>query len=326
MITYSTSSPVMPAFCRAAEMAIPPRSTAGMSLREPDNLPIGVLAPPTMTDPGIVRLLLSFRPVKIRDRRVHVVPHQIPPRRSRAAVAGRQHRHPHHRLVGKCRTAARIALDVERGCWSSPVRRGPTRQPIADLCYSVGHVCGKSCLRHRWSDPMVARRDRQHGCGSRVQPSQPGEDDEMRSSRASVVQSTIFERRPGSRLAAESLPHFAYHNARSIICIDQSLVYRKGLIMDLQENMRAANQRTLEWVTSMHESILDATKSYVASFAKSAPEPPTWTEPQVASAPDLKQLIEDSYDFQARMLEENKKFSLALADAWAAAAPSKSAE
>jgi Lhr-like helicase len=120
--------------------------------------------------------------------------------------------------------------------------------------------------------------------------------------------------------------HFAYHNARSIIRIDQSLVYWKGLIMDLQENMRAANQRTLEWVTSMHESILDATKSYVASFAKSAPEPPTWTGPQVASPPDLKQLIEDSYDFQARMLEENKKFSLALADAWAAAAPSKSAE
>src|SRR6478752_744517 len=95
MITYSTSSPVMPAFCRAAEMAIPPRSTAGMSLREPDNLPIGVRAPPTMTDPGIVRLLLSFRLVKIRDRaveclgrhayglrqcrmRVHIVPHQVP--------------------------------------------------------------------------------------------------------------------------------------------------------------------------------------------------------------------------------------------------------
>jgi len=121
-------------------------------------------------------------------------------------VAGRQRRHPHHRLVGKCRTTARIALDVERGCWSSPARRGPTRQPIADLCYSVGHVFGKSCLRHRCSDPMVARRDRQHGCGSRVQPSQPGEDNEMRSSRASVVQSTIFERRLGSRRAAESLP------------------------------------------------------------------------------------------------------------------------
>src|SRR6478672_1392424 len=78
MITYSTSSPVMPAFCRAAEMAIPPSSTAGMSLREPDNLPTGVRAPPTMTDPGIVRLLLSFRLVKIRERRVNVVPHQVP--------------------------------------------------------------------------------------------------------------------------------------------------------------------------------------------------------------------------------------------------------
>ena len=96
--------------------------------------------------------------------------------------------------------------------------------------------------------------------------------------------------------------------------------------MDLQENMRAANQKTLEWVTSMHQSILDATKSYVDSVAKNAPEAPAWTEPQAANVPDIKQLIEDSYDFQARVLEENKKFSLALADAWAAAAPSKSAE
>src|SRR6476659_8575089 len=154
MITYSTSSPVMPAFCRAAEMAIPPRSTAGMSLREPDNLPIGVLAPPTMTDPGIVRLLLSFRPVKIRDRRVHVVPHQIPPRRSRAAVAGRQRRHPHHRLVGKCRTAARIALDVERGCWSSPVRRWPhqaaDRRPL---------LLRGSRLRQKLSPPSMVGSD-----------------------------------------------------------------------------------------------------------------------------------------------------------------------
>jgi hypothetical protein len=96
--------------------------------------------------------------------------------------------------------------------------------------------------------------------------------------------------------------------------------------MDLQENMRAANQRTLEWVTSMHQSILDATKTYVASFAKSAPESQTLPGPHVASVPDLKQLIEDSYDFQARMLEENKNFSLALADAWAAAGPSKDAD
>src|SRR6516162_8370758 len=67
MITYSTWSPVIPAFCRAAEMAIPPRSTAGMSLRAPDILPIGVRAPPTTADPSIARLLLSFRLVKIGD-------------------------------------------------------------------------------------------------------------------------------------------------------------------------------------------------------------------------------------------------------------------
>src|SRR6476660_3981590 len=124
MITYSTSSPVMPAFCRAAEMAIPPRSTAGMSLREPDNLPIGVRAPPTMTDPGIVRLLLSFRRVKIRDRRVHIVPHQV-------SLAGHGARwqvvNADILIIASLASAGplpRIALDVERGSSSSPVRRG----------------------------------------------------------------------------------------------------------------------------------------------------------------------------------------------------------
>jgi hypothetical protein len=128
-----------------------------------------------------------------------------PPRRSRAAVAGRQRRHPNHRVIGKCLTAARMALDVERGCWSSPVRRGPpgSRSPTS---VTRGSGLRQSCLRHRCSDPLVARRDRQHGCGSRVQPSQPGEDNGMRSSRAWVVQSMIFERRLGSRRAAESLP------------------------------------------------------------------------------------------------------------------------
>ena len=96
--------------------------------------------------------------------------------------------------------------------------------------------------------------------------------------------------------------------------------------MDLQENMRAANQRTLEWVTSMHQSILDATKTYVASFAKSAPEPQTLPGPtrqRARSQAAHRGLLRAS---RSRMLEENKNFSLALADAWAAAGPSKNAD
>src|SRR5271154_5755385 len=43
----------MPARAIAASIATPPRSTAGKSASEPSSLPIGVRAPPTMTEPGM---------------------------------------------------------------------------------------------------------------------------------------------------------------------------------------------------------------------------------------------------------------------------------
>jgi hypothetical protein len=44
---------VTPALSYAAAMAMPPRSIAVKLFYEPDSLPIGVRAPPTMTEPGI---------------------------------------------------------------------------------------------------------------------------------------------------------------------------------------------------------------------------------------------------------------------------------
>src|SRR4051812_46946676 len=56
MITYSTWSPEIPDRCNAAEMANPPRSIAVKPLSAPDSLPIGVRAPPTITEPGMIFL------------------------------------------------------------------------------------------------------------------------------------------------------------------------------------------------------------------------------------------------------------------------------
>jgi len=47
---------------RAAEMANPPRSIAVKPLSAPDSLPMGVRAPPTITDPGMAGLpVLALR-------------------------------------------------------------------------------------------------------------------------------------------------------------------------------------------------------------------------------------------------------------------------
>jgi hypothetical protein len=95
--------------------------------------------------------------------------------------------------------------------------------------------------------------------------------------------------------------------------------------MNVREHLREQNDRTLEWITSTHQSVLEATKSYVDSILTIAPQEPA-TPPVDEEAPDPKVLIEDSFNFQARVLEENRKFSLALADTWAAAAPGRDKE
>jgi len=90
--------------------------------------------------------------------------------------------------------------------------------------------------------------------------------------------------------------------------------------MDVREHLREQNDRTLEWIASTHQSVLEATKSYVDSILTIAPQESA-ASPVDGEAPDPKVLIEESFNFQARVLEENRKFSLALADTWAAAAP-----
>src|SRR3954463_652097 len=50
MITYSTADAGTPAFSRAPEMAIAPRSLPEKSFSEPISLPTGVRAPATITD------------------------------------------------------------------------------------------------------------------------------------------------------------------------------------------------------------------------------------------------------------------------------------
>ena len=92
--------------------------------------------------------------------------------------------------------------------------------------------------------------------------------------------------------------------------------------MNVRESLLEQNDRTLEWITSTHQSVLEATKSYVDSLVAIAPQEPA-TPPVDGEAPDPKLLIEDSFDFQARILDENRKFSLALADTWAAAVPGR---
>ena len=86
--------------------------------------------------------------------------------------------------------------------------------------------------------------------------------------------------------------------------------------MAAKDRLSSANERTLELVTSVQERILEATKSYVSAVSGVVPETPSWVPSPPEDLPSAKDLLEETFKFQAQLLEANRNFSLALAEAW----------
>jgi Lhr-like helicase len=86
--------------------------------------------------------------------------------------------------------------------------------------------------------------------------------------------------------------------------------------MAANDRLSSANERTLELVTSVQERILEATKSYVSAVSGVVPETPSWVPSPPENLPSAKDLLEETFKFQAQLLEANRNFSLALAEAW----------
>jgi hypothetical protein len=86
--------------------------------------------------------------------------------------------------------------------------------------------------------------------------------------------------------------------------------------MAAKDRLSSVNERTLELVTSVQERILEATKSYVSAVSGVVPEAPSWLPSPPEDLPSAKDLLEETFNFQAQLLEANRSFSLALAEAW----------
>lgn len=84
-----------------------------------------------------------------------------------------------------------------------------------------------------------------------------------------------------------------------------------------RETMAAPNEAALELVKIVQEQILEATKSYVSAISESTADKPAWTAPEPPEHADPKELIEETFRFQARLLEANKEFALSLTETWA---------
>jgi hypothetical protein len=82
--------------------------------------------------------------------------------------------------------------------------------------------------------------------------------------------------------------------------------------------LAASNEAALELVSQLQAQILEATKSYVSAISDTSPEKLGWTAPDPAGQPDPRELIEETFRFQSRLLETNKSFALSLTEAWGA--------
>lgn len=85
-----------------------------------------------------------------------------------------------------------------------------------------------------------------------------------------------------------------------------------------KENMESANDSALELITNIQEGIIAAQKQFADAVTGLVPEVPTTDLPDT---PDAKELIEQTFAFQAKLLEANKAFSLGLIDAWTQTSP-----
>jgi hypothetical protein len=86
--------------------------------------------------------------------------------------------------------------------------------------------------------------------------------------------------------------------------------------MAAKDRLSSVNERTLELVTSVQERILEATTSYVSAVSGVVPETPSWLPSPPGDLPNAKDLLDETFKFQAQLLEANRNFSLALVQAW----------
>ena len=93
---------------------------------------------------------------------------------------------------------------------------------------------------------------------------------------------------------------------------------RKRPMSTPKDTLTASNDAAIELVNTMQEQVLEATKAYVSAISNTSAEQPGWTAPAPADQPDAKELIEETYRFQSRLLEANKAFALSLTETWGA--------
>lgn len=91
-----------------------------------------------------------------------------------------------------------------------------------------------------------------------------------------------------------------------------------------KEHTGSIDESTLEMITSIQERIVDAHKEFAGAIAKVVPDVSFLPTTDRFDTPDTKSLVEQGFDFQSKLLEANRAFSLGLIEAWADVMPKQS--
>ena len=89
----------------------------------------------------------------------------------------------------------------------------------------------------------------------------------------------------------------------------QPPTHEEAGVMAADDSLSSANERTLELVTSVQERILEATRSYVSAVSGVVPETSSWVPSPPEDLPSAKDLLEETFKFQAQLGGEPELFA-----------------
>lgn len=93
----------------------------------------------------------------------------------------------------------------------------------------------------------------------------------------------------------------------------------------ITDNLASASDSTLEAVVGIQQRIVDIQREFASLVTGVLPDAPSWLQPSDdVDVPGPKELLEQGFSFQSRLLDANKEFALGLIEAWARPASSTS--
>ena len=82
--------------------------------------------------------------------------------------------------------------------------------------------------------------------------------------------------------------------------------------MDTTEALAATNESAVKYATLVQEQVLDGFRSLTEPLTKDVPSISSWFP--IAESASARELLEETFAFNSRMLELNKSFAMSLVD------------